>query len=75
MHLALLCTFATLANIGARKLGTRLYTGTWHIPLSVLIGAGVELAVKYVLDKIGRVFRSRVDRRSIFDAFRCASFG
>ncbi|KAK47619.1 GtrA family protein [Caballeronia sp. LZ029] len=55
MQLALLYTFfaaiATAANIGAQDLTTRLYTGPWHILLSVFIGTGVGLVVKYVLDK------------------------
>lgn len=55
MQLALFYTFfaaiATLANIGAQDLTTRIYHGPWHILLSVFIGTGVGLVVKYVLDK------------------------
>ncbi|MDR5780158.1 GtrA family protein [Caballeronia sp. LZ065] len=55
MQLVLLYSFfaaiATLANIGAQDLTTRVYGGPWHIVLSVLVGTGVGLVVKYVLDK------------------------
>ena len=42
---------ATVANIGAQDLLTRLYQGPWHIALSMVVGTGVGLVVKYVLDK------------------------
>lgn len=42
---------ATAANIGTQDLFTRMYNGPWHIALSMVLGTGVGLLVKYVLDK------------------------
>lgn len=42
---------ATVANIGAQDVVTRLYSGPWLIATSMFVGTGVGLAVKYVLDK------------------------
>jgi LPS O-antigen subunit length determinant protein (WzzB/FepE family) len=42
---------ATLPNIGEQDVTTRMYSGPWHILLSVFIGTGVAVVVKYVLDK------------------------
>jgi putative flippase GtrA len=42
---------ATLANIGAQDVTTRIYDGPLHILLSVCVGTGVGLVVKYLLDK------------------------
>jgi putative flippase GtrA len=42
---------ATLANIGAQDVLTRIYGGAFSILLSVLIGTGVGLVIKYILDK------------------------
>lgn len=42
---------ATVANIGAQDLVTRLYSGPWHIATSMIVGTGVGLVVKYLLDK------------------------
>ena len=55
---ALLAMIATAANIGAQDLSIRLYTGAYAIPLSVMIGTGTGLIVKYVLDK-RYIFRFR----------------
>ena len=46
-----LAVLATIANIGAQDLATRLYAGAYHVPLSVFFGTGVGLVVKYLLDK------------------------
>ena len=55
MQLVLLYVFfaliATAANIGAQDGFVRLYSGSMSVELSVLIGTGVGLVVKYVLDK------------------------
>jgi len=55
MQLALLYIFfaliATAANIGAQDGFVRLYSGSMSVELSILIGTGVGLVVKYVLDK------------------------
>lgn len=42
---------ATAANIGAQELSTRLYAGPFALTLSIIMGTGVGLVVKYVLDK------------------------
>lgn len=47
----LLAAIATVANIFSQDMTTRLYAGPYHIALSILIGTGVGLVVKYVLDK------------------------
>ena len=49
---------ATVANIGAQDLISRVYGGPWHIAFSMVIGTGVGLVVKYVLDK-RYIFRFR----------------
>lgn len=39
------------ANLGSQKLAFWLYHGRFAVPLSVCIGTGVGLVVKYLLDK------------------------
>jgi len=55
MSLALVYLFlaliATASNIGAQDIVIRLYHGPFAIAASVLVGTGVGLIVKYVLDK------------------------
>jgi len=55
MNLALKYTIfavlATLANIGSQDLAVRVYEGPYSITLSVFIGTGIGLVVKYLLDK------------------------
>uniref|UniRef100_UPI0030F4DF76 GtrA family protein n=1 Tax=Cupriavidus pauculus TaxID=82633 RepID=UPI0030F4DF76 len=46
-----LAAIAIVANIGAQDLFLRLYGGAYDIVLSVAMGTGVGLVVKYVLDK------------------------
>ena len=48
---ALIAAVATVANIGAQELTVRVYGGPYDVALSVLVGTGVGLVVKYVLDK------------------------
>lgn len=48
---AILALIATAANIGAQDLVIRVYSGMFDVLLSVAIGTGVGLVVKYVLDK------------------------
>jgi GtrA-like protein len=48
---AILALVATAANIGAQELSIRLYAGPLGVLLSVAIGTGVGLVVKYLLDK------------------------
>lgn len=47
----LFAIIATAANIGAQDLVIRNYKGTFDILTSVIIGTGVGLVVKYILDK------------------------
>jgi len=47
----LFAIIATAANIGAQDLVIRNYDGTLDILTSVIIGTGVGLVVKYILDK------------------------
>lgn len=42
---------ATMANILAQDISIRLYSGMFGILFSVVVGTGVGLVVKYVLDK------------------------
>jgi putative flippase GtrA len=55
MNLALKYTIfavlATLANIGSQDLALRIYSADYSIMLSVFVGTGIGLVVKYVLDK------------------------
>lgn len=48
---AILALIATAANIGSQDLVVRGYAGPYAIFLSIVIGTGVGLVVKYVLDK------------------------
>ena len=47
----LFAIIATAANIVAQDLVIRSYKGTFDILTSVIIGTGVGLVVKYILDK------------------------
>lgn len=70
MRLAILYTalalIAMAANIGAQDLTVRAYQGPFQIVLSVFIGTGVGLVIKYFLDK-AFIFRFRA-RDSLHDA-------
>ena len=63
MKLAVIYTvFALLAiaaNIGSQDVAIRLYAGAFAVTLSVMVGTGVGLVVKYVLDK-KYIFRYQV---------------
>ncbi len=48
---ALLALIATATNIGAQEIAVRAYHGPFDVALSVLVGTGVGLVVKYMLDK------------------------
>ena len=48
---SLLAAVATMLNIGSQDLLLRLYSGPFHLLASVVVGTGVGLVVKYVLDK------------------------
>ena len=62
MRLAIVYTIialiATAANLGAQELTVRTWHGAFQVVISVLVGTGVGLVVKYVLDKIF-IFRFR----------------
>ena len=62
---ALFALLATVANIGAQDLSIRAYTGAFAVLLSVAVGTGVGLVVKYVLDK-RYIFRFRA-RNALHD--------
>lgn len=48
---ALLALIATATNIAAQDIAVRSYSGPFDIMLSVAVGTGVGLVVKYILDK------------------------
>lgn len=48
---AIFALIATAANIGAQDLVIRIYFGTAHILVSIIVGTGAGLVVKYILDK------------------------
>ncbi|NVZ50064.1 GtrA family protein [Pseudomonas sp. B6002] len=58
IYYAIFAIIATLANIGAQDLVTRAYSGAFDIMFSVVVGTGVGLVVKYILDK-RYIFRFR----------------
>jgi putative flippase GtrA len=49
---------ATATNIGAQDLVIRTYNGTFNILASVVVGTGIGLVIKYILDK-RYIFRFR----------------
>ena len=49
---SLLALIATAANLLAQAVAVRLWFGPWPVEVSILVGTGVGLVVKYVLDKI-----------------------
>lgn len=63
---AILALIATAANIGAQDLVIRSYSGTFNVSISVAIGTGVGLIVKYILDK-RYIFRFRA-RDAVHDS-------
>ena len=48
---AILASIATAANIGAQELIIRCCPGAFDILISVVVGTGVGLVIKYILDK------------------------
>ncbi len=51
INYAIFALIATAANIGAQDIVTRTYSGAFDILASVVVGTGVGLVVKYILDK------------------------
>ena len=58
INYAIFALIATAANIGAQDLVIRTYSGAFSILASVVVGTGVGLVVKYILDK-RYIFRFR----------------
>lgn len=48
---AILALIATAINIGSQDIVIRSYSGPYAIFLSIIVGTGVGLVAKYVLDK------------------------
>ena len=65
MTYAILALIATGANIGAQDLMIRSYSGAFDVLMSVAVGTGVGLVVKYILDK-RFIFRFRT-RNALHD--------
>ena len=42
---------ATIANLGAQRISLALYAGAGAVPVAILLGTGVGLVIKYLLDK------------------------
>mgnify|MGYP006279799045 CR=1 FL=1 len=63
---AIFSVIATVANIGAQDLVIRANIGDFELYISLVVGTGVGLVVKYVLDK-HFIFRFRA-RNVIHDA-------
>lgn len=49
---ALLALIATVANLLSQAVAVRLWFGPWPVEVAMLVGTGIGLVVKYVLDKI-----------------------
>lgn len=58
INYAIFALIATVANIGAQDFVIRVYDGAFSVFLSVIVGTGVGLVVKYLLDK-RYIFRFR----------------
>ena len=58
INYAIFALIATAANISAQDLVIRTYSGAFDILASVVVGTGVGLVVKYILDK-RYIFRFR----------------
>ncbi|MBC8750401.1 MULTISPECIES: GtrA family protein [Paraburkholderia] len=55
---AIFAAISIAANIGLQKLSLMTYSGAFSVPLSVVVGTGGGLVVKFVLDKLW-IFRYR----------------
>ncbi len=51
INYAIFALMAIAANIGAQDLVIRIYNGSSNILASVVVGTGIGLVVKYILDK------------------------
>lgn len=59
---AILAVVATVANIAAQEGTLHFYQGLFEIGLSIFVGTGVGLVVKYLLDK-RYIFRFKAQNR------------
>jgi putative flippase GtrA len=48
---ALFACISTLANLGAQAVVVRMFSGEYGVMFSVVMGTGIGLVVKYLLDK------------------------
>ncbi|MGF6371315.1 hypothetical protein OKW40_004065 [Paraburkholderia sp. RAU6.4a] len=55
---SLFAGLSILANIGSQKISLLVYADAFSVPVSVVVGTGVGLVVKFALDKIW-IFRYR----------------
>ncbi|MEX3854208.1 GtrA family protein [Paraburkholderia sp. BR10923] len=55
---SLFAGLSILSNIGFQKLSLMVYSAAFSVPISVFVGTGVGLVVKFALDKIW-IFRYR----------------
>ncbi|WP_321961092.1 GtrA family protein [Paraburkholderia sp. J7] len=55
------------ANLGSQSLAFHLYQGRYAVPISVCVGTGVGLVVKYLLDK---AWIFRYEHRSVAHGMR-----
>lgn len=64
MHLLILyilfAVISTISNIVSQDISIRLYDEAYSVLLSVIVGTGVGLVVKYILDK-KYIFKYRVE--------------
>lgn len=60
---AAFAAMSIFANLGSQWFSVRLYSGPYHIALSMLVGTAVGLIVKYILDKRW-IFRYRTANAS-----------
>ena len=51
LRYAILAGIATLFNLGSQEMTVRFYQGIYELPLAMLVGTGIGLWVKYLLDK------------------------
>ena len=51
LRYAILAGIATLLNLGSQEMTVRFYQGIYELPLAMLVGTGIGLWVKYLLDK------------------------
>lgn len=58
INYAIFALIATAVNIGTQDLVIRTYLGAFNILASIIVGTGVGLVVKYILDK-RYIFRFR----------------